>query len=409
MAVYRGTAPLKAYKGDMQPVNVYKGSTKVAGWHASSTSGQSPLAVDCDYNVPPDALVIDGKCSQAQSCWGTNLVTNGDFSNGATGWGLSNTTITVENNKVDVVTNNSTSEHFLGQIISITPIAGHKYYGRVWCDPIAGQAYVQMYNRKSDGSYEQLLPSGMKTAGISSGVIVVTSVYQTPNVIFRLRLLNASGAVNFTGAAEESKFSYACMIDLTSAFGAGKEPTAAQMDAIMAAFPNSWFNGSAQLSTDITTYTPNSPSPSFPAPISTITGDVGITGTDGAASNTATIAFGSAVCASLPDGTHDSYDAVSGILTKRVDKFIGSSSTSWTLSDAATNGSFMCDKLPAGNLSGQTLSSPSACAPTVYYALATPTTVQLTPHLPVVRTGVKTLSIGADVAPTLSATVKSMD
>ena len=49
------------------------------------------------------------------------------------------------------------------------------------------------------------------------------------------------------------------------------------------------------------------------------------------------------------------------------------------------------------------------CAPTVYYKLATPTTVQLTPHLPVVRTGIKTLSVGADVVPTLSATVKSMD
>lgn len=46
---------------------------------------------------------------------------------------------------------------------------------------------------------------------------------------------------------------------------------------------------------------------------------------------------------------------------------------------------------------------------TVYYKLATPTTVQLTPHLPVVRTGIKALSVGADVVPTISATVKSMD
>ena len=69
----------------------------------------------------------------------------------------------------------------------------------------------------------------------------------------------------------------------------------------------------------------------------------------------------------------------------------------------------MCDKIKAGNLSGQTLSATSACAPTVYYKLATPTTVQLTPHLPVVRTGIKTLAVGADVVPTISATVKSMD
>ena len=30
-------------------------------------------------------------------------------------------------------------------------------------------------------------------------------------------------------------------------------------------------------------------------------------------------------------------------------------------------------------------------------------------HLPVVRTGIKTLTVGADVVPNLSATVKSMD
>lgn len=202
---------------------------------------------------------------------------------------------------------------------------------------------------------------------------------------------------------------YFIVIDLTATFGAGNEPTAAQMDARLAAYPNSWFDGSAQLSTDTMTYTPNSPSPSFPAPITIITGNVGITGADGAVSDTATVAFGSAVCASLPDGTHDTYDAVTGVLTKRVGKFIGSSGTSWTLSDAATNGAFLCDKITAGNLSGQTLSAPSACAPTVYYKLAAATTVQLAPHLPVVRTGIKTLSIGADVAPTLSATVKSMD
>ena len=124
MPIYRGTTPLKAYKGDMQPVNVYRGSTKVAGWHLASYSGTSPLTVDCDYNVPPDALVIDGKCVQ-------------------------------------------------------------------------------------------------------------------------------------TGT----------------------------------------------------------PSPDSPAPISTITGDMTITGADGDSSDTATVALGSNACASLPDGTHDSYDAVTGVLT----------------------------------------------------------------------------------------------
>lgn len=273
MPIYRGTTPLKAYRGDMQPVNVYRGSTKVAGWHLASYSGQSPLTVDCDYDVPPDALTVDGKCVQ-------------------------------------------------------------------------------------------------------------------------------------TGT----------------------------------------------------------PSPDSPAPISTITGNVGITGADGASSDTATVAFGSNVCASLPDGTHDSYDAVSGVLTKRVGKVVldGSEDEIWILSrdwntsaptvfhpyinipswsigqTSTVNDSFgsfyytnggghiaqECLYCNVVNASLYLFVSASRLATydvagftqwlaanpvTVYYKLATPTTVQLTPHLPVVRTGIKTLSIGADVVPTLSATVKSME
>ena len=264
MPIYRGTTPLKAYKGDMQPVNVYRGSTKVAGWHLASYSGTSPLTVDCDYNVPPDALVIDGKCVQ-------------------------------------------------------------------------------------------------------------------------------------TGT----------------------------------------------------------PSPDSPAPISAITGNVAITGADGAASDTVTVALGSNFCASLPDGTHDSYDATTGVLTKRVGKavFDGSADEDWLLSNNTTragvacwvfrlNGSvgiqtastMLCDRLqpftdsvpPTIKSVGFTyiaieqsrLSDSSVAAfktwlsanpVTVYYKLATPMTVRLTPHLPVVRTGIKTLTVGADVVPTLSATVKSME
>jgi hypothetical protein len=273
MGVYRGVDSLKAYKGDMQPVNVYKGSTKVAGWHAMSASGQSPLAVDCDYNVPPDALTIDGKCSQ-------------------------------------------------------------------------------------------------------------------------------------TGT----------------------------------------------------------PSPSSPAPISTITGNMTITGADGSASNTATVAFGSAVCASLPDGTHDTYDAVTGVLTKLVGKvvFDGSADEVWRYNSAwnttAPNVFHAFLNIPSWSIGQTSVMNDSfgsfyytnggnylaqeclycnfvnaslylfvsasrlatydvagftqwlAANPvTVYYKLSTHTTVQLVPHLPVVRTGIKTLSIGADVAHTLSATVKSMD
>ena len=78
-----------------------------------------------------------------------------------------------------------------------------------------------------------------------------------------------------TVAGEVIKFKNLLAIDLTAAFGAGNEPTAAQMDAYLAAYPNSWFDGSALLTTS---GIPNSPSPTYPAPITAITGDVGIVG-----------------------------------------------------------------------------------------------------------------------------------
>ena len=401
MGIYRGTNPLKAYKGDMQPVNVYKGSTKVAGWHSASYSGTSPLTVDCDYNVPPDALTVDGKCSQVQSCWGTNLVTNGDFSNGTTRWLTQHTTSLVLSNNIASATGDGSQLGItIFQAIAAL-IVGHTYYQR-WIAKVDTSSPCDI-NVTYNGAPHSAVHNPI------GGIFYTASRTWVQTNTTTAVILN----VNYPDAATQNgktlSVGYISFIDLTAAFGAGKEPTAAQMDAIMAQFPNSWFDGSAQLSTDTTTYTPNSPSPSFPAPISTITGNVTITGADGAASDTATVAFGSAACASLPDGTHDSYDAVTGVLTKRVGKFIGSSGTSWTLSDAETDGAFMCDKIPAGNLSGQTLSATSTCAPTVYYKLATPTTVQLVPHLPVVRTGIKTLSVGADVVPTISATVKSMD
>ena len=409
MPIYRGTTPLKPYRGDMQPVNIYRGVTKLAGWHAATASGQSTLAVDCDYNVPPDALTIDGKCVQVVSCWGTNLLSNSDFSNGYVGWFAANISRSISSNEFDVLTTTTTSEHYSDQVLSSTPVAGHKYYGRVYCEPIVGKCRLNLFNRKDTGAFDVAASAILSSTGVASAVVTVSSLYATPTFLFRLTLLNSTGHGSFTGTTEETKFSYACLIDLTAAFGAGKEPSAATMDVMMSAFPNSWFNGSAMLSTDTTTYTANSPSPSFPATIATITGDVGITGADGASSDTATVAFGSAVCASLPDGTHDSYDAITGVLTRNVGKYVGVSSTSWTISDAATDAPFVCNCIASGTLSGQTLTATAACVPTVYYKLATSTTTQLTPHLPVVRTGIKTLSIGADVVPTISATVKAMD
>jgi hypothetical protein len=45
------------------------------------------------------------------------------------------------------------------------------------------------------------------------------------------------------------------LIDLTATFGAGKEPTLAEMDRLMARFPNSWFDGVKPIQTIESLYT----------------------------------------------------------------------------------------------------------------------------------------------------------
>ena len=56
MAVYRGTTPLKPYVGDGKPLNVYLGSTKLAGWTLQSYSGAS-LDVTGTYEDSVDVTV----------------------------------------------------------------------------------------------------------------------------------------------------------------------------------------------------------------------------------------------------------------------------------------------------------------------------------------------------------------
>ena len=447
MTIYRGLAPLKAYKGDMQPVNIYHGATKLAGWHAASTSGQSPLSVDCDYDVPPDALTIDGKCVQTPAVWGTNIIANGDFSDGTTGWSAANAGFSISGSVASILAKAQWGRMQQTALYGVS--ANHIYYCAALVN--SDSTLVKLALEKADPPYTVI---GYKYVTVVSSPSRISftgkSTTDLTNISFRINDGRTSGWTTFT--VDKCTF-----IDLTAAFGAGKEPTATQIDAMLAAnHANSWFNATGLLTTDTTTYTANSPSPSFPAPITTITGDVGITGADGASSNTATVDFGSAVCASLPDGTHDSYDAITGVLTKRVGKvvFDGSADEVWTLQSINGYGianfanpitgwnttalKSMCDRLAEQTtlISGTTtegflvstgnflfiriLSTRASTVAdfrawlasnpvTVYYELATPTTVQLTPHLPVVRTGIKTLSIGADVAPTISATVKSMD
>ena len=370
MPIYRGTTALKAYKGDMQPVNVYRGSTKVAGWHSASYSGTSPLTVDCDYDVPPDALTIDGKCIQTgtpspSSPAPISTITGNVTITGADGASSDTVTVALGSNvcaslpdgthdSYDAVTGVLTKN--VGKVVEAS--------GTSWTidDATSGSSILSDcfgadalsgtgYSAYDAACQPNLLPASLT----SNDGTVIRTVNCTASISGDTFTLTATGADMYFGESVESGKTY------VSKFG-----------WLIPVKPSTTYTFEVFGSTLITK--------NFVTQFDSAKTSIGFwwfaatraTFTTGATCAYVTVRFG---CGSAVSGTSYSF---------RVGLFKGT-----------YTGDYKPYALP--------------CAPTIYYKLATPTTVQLTPHLPAVRTGIKTLSIGADVVPTLSATVKSME
>jgi hypothetical protein len=85
---------------------------------------------------------------------------------------------------------------------------------------------------------------------------------------------------------------------------------------------------------------------------------------------------------SLPDGTKDTIDIVSGARTNNVGVAVLSAGTTWTIPEAVDNSPIICTISNITNLIGKTLTIPEGATEdfTVLYKLATPTTSELSPQ-----------------------------
>jgi hypothetical protein len=108
---------------------------------------------------------------------------------------------------------------------------------------IGTTAKLRMSSKKADGIYEGAISVALLSgeSGGLSMIFPITSVYTSPVVYVRLALNDG------TANGNEASFSSVVLLDLTAAFGAGCEPTAAQMDAFLARWPNSFFSGTANI------------------------------------------------------------------------------------------------------------------------------------------------------------------
>lgn len=230
----------KATKEEVQ--NISKGSPKGVYATLSALQTAFPTGDNNIYLVNDDgkwyywsgtAWVAGGvyMASLPSDFPATNIVNNGDFSNGTTGWTAQYGSAAVSSGEY---TYTVTSLNASARIQQTTPstVIGNVYY--VYGMMLA--KYANFYFRA--GGVSVTIPSSDIVVGSYkrySGRIVATAAGTT--VEYHMPT-NAGYAVGDT-----IKFKYLGFINLTTAFGAGNEPTLTEMDALMSKFPNSWFGG----------------------------------------------------------------------------------------------------------------------------------------------------------------------
>ena len=199
-----------------------------------------------------DWYAKEGLSSQVQSVWATNLVTNGDFSQGTDDWRFSNAgTPTISDGVVSFTPtgfppSTSTQKHIY-KLFDF--VVGKHYYGKA---KVCGKTTVKLMTTTQtlgvitqEDTFEEL--SGVWVSTITGG--------------------RAFGVVDTaTSGCTETKVDNILFLCLTVIFGAGNEPSKETMDKLLEEFPNSWFDGKSLLTTD-SRFAPNSPSPEYPSPI----------------------------------------------------------------------------------------------------------------------------------------------
>jgi len=167
-------------------------------------------------NQPPTQLAM------------TNKIANGAFAD-MTGWTEASVAGSVSNG----VYTGTASAQYAALFTSSATINAHQYYAAALVKSTTNQIKLKLLS----------VGSGMAHSG--SNTFEHLSVVDTAN-----------GAGNFPAvtefrAAAWDAFSvkYFICIDLTATFGAGNEPTAAEMDAMLANYDavNSWFNGTQNI------------------------------------------------------------------------------------------------------------------------------------------------------------------
>ena len=174
---------------------------------------------------------------KADKLMATNLVTNGDFSNGTTGWSPASASVSVVNGELNVLA----SSQYGGVQQNFNGILSNVYY--VTCKiKTTVASKISLGIQKTTTPYTTLFESFAVETGVFTRLSKLGTAVDTAQ--YKLRVIDAR-----TTGFDTFFIKDAMIINLTAIFGAGKEPTVVQMDYLLTNFPNSWFNGTVELAT----------------------------------------------------------------------------------------------------------------------------------------------------------------
>jgi len=202
------------------------------------------------YQVTAMSAPVNGGCNGHSWNGGvslTNLVTNGDFSQGSTGLGAPSGGVGAVSASQGVATFMVGSGVAQVQVpftaIPATYDATHQYYRYIKfrVSSKVGLSFVLLYAGSSFYSNNSSIPA--------AGQWYEGSTVITPNGSLSTSYVRFTYASAAEAAGQYVDVDSLLIIDLTAAFGAGSEPTKAQMDAIMQQFPDRWFNGTVTADT----------------------------------------------------------------------------------------------------------------------------------------------------------------
>ena len=149
----------------------------------------------------------------------TNLVTNGDFSNGTNGWSVT-TPVTVANNEASF-TQTATNQG-INQAINIP--SGHKFY--ITCKVFGSSTLLALEIQKRTTPWTSFATKAHSAiAQYENLTLILTGTSETNDVNIRIRDTASSGWAL-------TKVKEVIAINLTALFGSGNEPTKEQMDWI---------------------------------------------------------------------------------------------------------------------------------------------------------------------------------